>query len=104
MLRRTLIRRVWPAGIMIAIGGRMAAAAHAQVVIDNFTFSPTPVKVTVGTIVTWVNHNDIPHSIVCPALKVHSHALDTMINSTTNSSRQGRTTISAASIRICAGR
>jgi plastocyanin len=77
MLLRTLIRRVWPAGIMIAIGGRMAAAAHAQVVIDNFTFSPTPVKVTVGTIVTWVNHDDIPHSIVCPALKVHSHALDT---------------------------
>jgi plastocyanin len=66
MLRRTLIRSVWPAGIMIAIGSRMAAA---QVVIDNFTFSPTPVKVTAGTIVTWVNHDDIPHSIVLPVPK-----------------------------------
>jgi plastocyanin len=77
MLRRTLIRSVLLAGMMIAIGSRLATTADAQVVIDNFTFSPTPVKVTVGTIVTWVNHDDIPHSIVCPALKVHSHALDT---------------------------
>ena len=77
MLRRTHIRGVLPAGMMIAIGSRMAAAADAQVVIDNFAFLPTPVKVKVGTIVTWVNHDDMPHSIVCPALKAHSHALDT---------------------------
>ena len=77
MLPRTLIRSVLPAGMMIAIGSRLVAAADAQVVIDNFTFSPTPLKVKVGTTVTWVNHDDIPHSIVCPALKVHSHALDT---------------------------
>ena len=77
MLCRTLIRSVLPAGMMIAIGSRLAAAADAQVFIDNFTFSPTPVKVKVGTIVTWVNHDDMPHSIVCPALKLHSHALDT---------------------------
>ena len=31
----------------------------------------------VGTTVTWLNHDDIPHSIVCPALKVTSHPLDT---------------------------
>ena len=58
-------------------GSYMAVAADAQVVIDNFTFSPTPLKVKTGTTVTWVNHDDIPHSIVCPALKVHSRALDT---------------------------
>ena len=77
MLRRTLIRGVLPAGMMITIGSRLAAAADAQVVIDNFAFSPTPLKVKVGTIVTWVDHDDIPHRIVCPALKAHSHALDT---------------------------
>jgi plastocyanin len=76
MLRRTLIRSV-PAAMVIAIHSRMVAAADAQVVIDNFTFSLTPLKVKVGTTVTWVNHDDIPHSIVCPALKVHSHPLDT---------------------------
>ena len=75
--RRLLLRRVLGTGIMVVIGSRMAVAADAQVVIDNFTFSPTPLKVKAGTTVTWVNHDDIPHSIVCPALKVHSHALDT---------------------------
>jgi plastocyanin len=75
--RRLLLRRVFGTGIMVVIGSRMAVAADAQVVIDNFTFSPTPLKVNAGTTVTWVNHDDIPHSIVCPALKVHSHALDT---------------------------
>ena len=75
--RRLLLRRALGAGIVVAIGSRMAAAADAQIVIDNFTFSPTPLTVKVGTTVTWVNHDDIPHSIVCPDLKVKSHPLDT---------------------------
>jgi plastocyanin len=75
--RRLMLRRVIGTGIMVVIGRRMAMSADAQVVIDNFTFSPTPLKVNAGTTVIWVNHDDIPHSIVCPALKVHSHALDT---------------------------
>ena len=75
--RRLLLRRVLGTGIVFVIGGRMAVAADVQVVIDNFTFAPTPVTVKAGTTVTWVNHDDIPHSIVCPALRVHSHALDT---------------------------
>jgi plastocyanin len=75
--RRLLLRRVLGAGIVIALGSRTAKAADAEVVIDNFTFTPTPLKVEVGTTVTWVNHDDIPHSLVCPDLKVHSHPLDT---------------------------
>ena len=75
--RRLLLRRVLGTGIVIVIGCRMAVAADAQVAIDNFSFSPTPLKVKAGTAATWVNHDDIPHSILCPALKVHSHALDT---------------------------
>ncbi len=75
--RRLLLRRVLGTGIAIVIGSRLAAAADAQVIIDNFTFSPTPLKVKTGTTVTWVNHDDIPHSIVCPDLKVRSHPLDT---------------------------
>jgi plastocyanin len=49
----------------------------SQVKIDNFTFSPTPVKIAKGTEVTWTNDDDIPHSIVLGALGVRSHALDT---------------------------
>ena len=75
--RRLLLRRALGAGIVVVIGSRTAAAADAQIVIDNFTFSPTPLTVKVGTTVTWVNHDDIPHSIVCPDLKVKSHPLDT---------------------------
>jgi len=75
--RRLLLRRVLGAGIIVAIGSRAAKAADIQIVIDNFTFSPTPLAVKAGTTVTWVNHDDIPHSIVCPDLKVKSHPLDT---------------------------
>ena len=75
--RRLLLRRVLGAGMVMAIGSHTAKAADAEVVIDNFTFAPTPLKVKVGTTVTWVNHDDIPHSLVCPNLKVHSHPLDT---------------------------
>jgi plastocyanin len=79
LARRSLLRRAVGAGVVVLISTRahMAAAADAEVVIDNFTFSPTPLTVKVGTTVTWVNHDDIPHSIVCPALKMKSHPLDT---------------------------
>ena len=77
--RRSLLRRVLGAGVVVLIGARArkAAAQEGEVVIDNFTFSPTPMVVSAGGTVTWVNHDDIPHSIVCPALSVKSHTLDT---------------------------
>ena len=56
-----------------------AAAAAYQVVIDNFTFSPATVTAPVGTRVTWVNHDDVPHTVsssVKPRL-FDSGALDT---------------------------
>jgi plastocyanin len=76
LARRLLLSRVLGAGVVMAIGTRVAAA-DVQVMIDNFTFSPTPLMVKAGTTVTWVNHDDIPHSIVCPMLSVHSHPMDT---------------------------
>ena len=77
--RRSQLRGVLGAGIVVlsSTRARMAAAANEEVVIDNFTFMTTPLTVKVGTTVTWVNHDDIPHSIVCPDLKVRSHPLDT---------------------------
>ncbi|HME27546.1 MAG TPA: cupredoxin family copper-binding protein [Acetobacteraceae bacterium] len=76
LARRLLLRRALGTGIVVAIA-RTALAADAQIVIDNFTFSPTPLIVKAGTTVTWVNHDDIPHSVVCPDLKVKSHPMDT---------------------------
>ena len=77
LARRLLLRRAFGVAVLIGGASRMASAAEAQVVVDNFTFSPTPLVVKAGTTVTWVNHDDIPHSIVCLALKVKSHPMDT---------------------------
>jgi plastocyanin len=40
------------------------AAEAPEVKIDNYSFSPTPLTVPVGTTVTWINHDDIPHTVV----------------------------------------
>ena len=47
--------------------GRALAADNPpakQVTIDNFSFAPTTVTVPAGAEVTWVNHDDIPHTVV----------------------------------------
>jgi amicyanin len=41
-----------------------AAAAGPTVKIDNFTFGPATLTVKAGTTVTWVNGDDIPHTVV----------------------------------------
>jgi plastocyanin len=37
--------------------------AGVQAAIDNFSFAPATLTVPVGTEVTWVNHDDIPHTV-----------------------------------------
>ncbi len=49
----------------------------ATVTIDNFAFTPAALTVKQGTKVTFVNHDDIPHSIVGVGGKFRSKALDT---------------------------
>ena len=58
---------------------RTAAGADAtsQVVIDNFVYSPVPLTVKPGTTVTWINHDDIPHTVDSTEGKFKSAALDT---------------------------
>jgi 3',5'-cyclic AMP phosphodiesterase CpdA len=54
----------------------VAASAH-EVVIDNFSFSPSRATVPAGTTVTWTNHDDVPHIIVSTEQKFKSAVLDT---------------------------
>ena len=54
-----------------------ANAADAQVKIANFTFEPPVLTVKVGTTVTWVNDDDIPHLVAEKDGKFRSSALDT---------------------------
>lgn len=64
-------------GVLGVVSARARAEQAPQVGIDNFTFSPAILAATAGTTITWVNHDDIPHSIVCPALGLKSRAMDT---------------------------
>jgi plastocyanin len=50
-----------------------------RVMIDNFAFSPRTLTVATGTKVTWVNHDDVPHTATSTArLRVFdSRTLDT---------------------------
>ncbi len=67
-------------GLLLACLALPAAAwsdGSAQVKIDNFTFGPGKLTVDKGTVVTWTNQDDIPHTIVLTALGVRSKALDT---------------------------
>lgn len=37
---------------------------NAEVKIDNFSFGPASLTVSVGSTVTWSNRDDIPHTVV----------------------------------------
>jgi len=53
-----------------------AAAAGPTVRIDNFVFGPGALTVPVGTTVTWVNQDDIPHTVVADDKSFKSKVLD----------------------------
>jgi plastocyanin len=72
-------RTVFIAGLAAALvlgtlgfgAGQKSHVANAQekmstmeVKIDNFSFGPVTLTVPVGTTVTWVNRDDIPHTVV----------------------------------------
>jgi plastocyanin len=40
------------------------SGASADVKIDNFSFGPQTLTVSVGTTVVWTNRDDIPHTVV----------------------------------------
>ncbi len=60
--------------------GRSVDAPEAitpEVKIDNFSFGPATITVAAGTTVTWVNRDDIPHTVVSSDSMFKSKALDT---------------------------
>jgi plastocyanin len=95
-MKRPMRNAAWRVGTLcIALSGVLAwqaagqarpaaAAASAQekaqtveVKIDNFTFMPQEIIVAAGTKVTWVNRDDIPHTVVSTNGTFKSKALDT---------------------------
>jgi plastocyanin len=60
-------------------GEPQSAEVMKQIVIDNFTFDPPMLTIPVGTKVTWVNHDDVPHTATSTAKpkRFESGTLDT---------------------------
>jgi plastocyanin len=44
--------------------------------VDNFNFTPATITVPAGTQVTWVNHDDVPHTVTAADKAFGSAALD----------------------------
>jgi amicyanin len=63
--------------LLVGIAGSPARAADIEVKIDNFTFNPKQITVKAGDTVTWVNHDDIPHTVASQTQVFRSKALDT---------------------------
>jgi amicyanin len=70
--------------IAISIGApvraqeKAAAAAQPPTVhIDNFTFTPAEITIAPGTAITWVNGDDIPHTVVASNKAFRSKVMDT---------------------------
>jgi plastocyanin len=67
------------------VGAALATAGLAPVVaangttvkIHDFAFAPDQLTVKVGTTVTWINEDDIPHTVVATGKAFRSKALDT---------------------------
>ena len=78
-ITRRMVFRVVLVFALAAAGAIPALAedAKAKVTIDNFTFTPAELTVSVGTTVTWDNHDDIPHTVVEKNKLFRSKALDT---------------------------
>ena len=62
---------------LAAVAAQAPAPAGPTIKIDNFVFGPEALTVTVGTTVTWINQDDIPHTVVANDKSFKSKVLDT---------------------------
>jgi amicyanin len=74
-MRRSVSIAVLAAALVTGIGtigigqnhflaGAQEKPVAAEVKIDNFSFGPATLTVAAGTTVTWINRDDIPHTVV----------------------------------------
>jgi plastocyanin len=71
-------RMEMPAKPSPAVGkDQSTSSSPNQVVVENFSFQPGTLTVKAGTSVTWVNNDDIPHTVNENNKGFKSGALDT---------------------------
>jgi plastocyanin len=61
----------------VKANAQQAPAKNVEIKIDNFSFAPGTFTVAVGTTVTWINHDDIPHTVVSTDGVFKSKVMDT---------------------------
>ena len=64
-------------GTGITLGTAFTGADTASVRIDTFSFTPRQVTIKAGTLVTWTNQDDTPHTVISTTREFRSKALDT---------------------------
>jgi amicyanin len=60
-----------------AVQNAHVADSKSVISIDNFTFQPPTLTIAAGTKITWINHDDVPHTVRSTEQKFSSGALDT---------------------------
>ena len=63
-MTRFFTRLAWAAAVTAALIASPARSEEVSVKIGNFTFAPQQLTVKAGTMVTWINDDDIPHTVV----------------------------------------
>lgn len=62
---------------LMVSGAAADGPAGQNITIDNFSFAPMQLTIPVGTRITWINKDDVPHTIVSVDRQFKSKALDT---------------------------
>ncbi len=76
-------KTIYLAITLIVMSMALALSAGTQknepvlVKIDNFSFNPSKLTIPAGTTVTWLNNDDVPHTVVSAARAFKSAVLDT---------------------------
>ena len=68
---------LYPVRAVATTSNAAGEASGTEVKIDNFAFNPAVITVKAGTQVTWINKDDIPHTVDSSEGKFKSAALDT---------------------------
>jgi plastocyanin len=86
-MRRSIAKLVMYTALLGVLGWLAAGRAHfslhaaeshaMEVKIDNYSFMPHDITVAPGTTVTWVNNDDVPHTVRSTDDTFKSKALDT---------------------------
>jgi plastocyanin len=65
-------------GLAVAgVGAAEKLAAAPQIVIEHQKYLPATLTVPAGTTVTWVNHDDDPHTVMASSGQFSSRGIDT---------------------------